>query len=479
MLLSNRRIALLHLLLAGIQATWISALFLFLWPRALPVGTGYGIVVAGLLAWMLALELLSRAVASPLYDALALGALVVVSLLLAWVVLRPANDVNWLGAALGPEIAWRGLSPVVVLVGLNVLLWRQATAATSRELNFFSVGVTFRTGLLLLLLGGSLLAGLRGVNALGLLWLHLGLGLSAVAISRVSEKASEAQSIGRLLPARRVVQVGLAAGAATGLTWLFSLVYTGRGITAVFRLLDPVWQWLKPLGIGLLAVIGRALNPVLLAFEDWLSRLLRQGGLNGLQIGPGASAGTGTNPLEGLPRWPFQLAQTAIIAFVLITSAIGVVIFLLLYLERVRKGGLRSEDEDEGVERATMGGGILRRAADNLRGLGTLVRRFGIGWELLAAISVENIYANLCRIARQRGHARRISQPPDDYLPVLAEVFPGQGERLGRITNAYMRVHYGEHPVRGDELTRLRADYAAVRAGERVEADASSTTPAT
>ena len=83
----------------------------------------------------------------------------------------------------------------------------------------------------------------------------------------------------------------------------------------------------------------------------------------------------------------------------------------------------------------------------------------GFGRDLLAAISVQNIYANLCRIGRQRGRPRLISQPPDAYLPVLAVVFPGEEERLRRITAAYMRVHYGAHPVSGEELAALREDY--------------------
>lgn len=468
MLLSNRRIALLHLLLATMQATWIAAFFLLAWPRALPVQAGFGIVAGGLLGWMLTLELLSRVSDSPTYDAIALGGLVLVSLLLVWLVLGrggASNGLGWFGAAPSEEGGGPGLPMLPVLVGLNVLLWQRASAATSRELNFFSVGMTFRTGLLLLIFGGSLLGVVRGVNASGLLWLYLAVGLAAVAISRVSEKASEAQSAGRLLPGPRLAQVGLAAAAATGLTWLFSLVYTSNGIGAFVRLFDPLWQLLKPAALAMVVLLGKLLNPLLLWLEAFLTGLLARGSVNEQQVQPGAAAGPGNNPLANLPRWPFDLARTAILVVVLIMAVLGVIVFLLLYLERVRRSGMRIEDEDEGLERATMGGGILRRAGDALRGVGALVRRFGIGWELLAAISVENIYANLCRIARQRGHPRRASQPPDAYLPVLAEVFPGQDERLQRITTAYMRVHYGEHPAPSAELAVLREDYAALRTG--------------
>jgi hypothetical protein len=82
---------------------------------------------------------------------------------------------------------------------------------------------------------------------------------------------------------------------------------------------------------------------------------------------------------------------------------------------------------------------------------------------LLAAISVQNIYANLCRMARQRGYPRHPAQPPDDYLPILSQAFAGQDEPLARITAAYMWVHYGDQPVTAAELAQLRQDYNRVR----------------
>src|SRR5690606_1948938 len=93
-----------------------------------------------------------------------------------------------------------------------------------------------------------------------------------------------------------------------------------------------------------------------------------------------------------------------------------------------------------------------------------LLTRHGAGRQLLDAISVENIYANLVRLARQRGYPRRPSQPPEHFLPTLALAFPGHDERLARITAAYLRIHYGEQPITAGEMDQLRADYAAVTA---------------
>jgi len=66
MLLASRRVAFLHFLLAAMQAAWIAPFLSLAWPQAsgtsgLAPWEAYTIALGGLLAWMLALELLSRA----------------------------------------------------------------------------------------------------------------------------------------------------------------------------------------------------------------------------------------------------------------------------------------------------------------------------------------------------------------------------------------------------------------------------------
>jgi Na+-transporting methylmalonyl-CoA/oxaloacetate decarboxylase gamma subunit len=147
------------------------------------------------------------------------------------------------------------------------------------------------------------------------------------------------------------------------------------------------------------------------------------------------------------------------------------VLILLLYgLRRVRRRSLRLEEEIEQAEQATYGAGILERGVRTVRDLLDMVRRFGVSRELLAAVSVQNIYANLCRLGRYRGKERLPSQPPDNYLPTLISLFEGHEEALSRITSAYMRVHYGEQAVSLSELTQLRLDYYQIRRSRRAHA---------
>ena len=469
MFLANRRMTLLYLCLAGMEAAWITPLWLLIFTPAPSPWISYAGVLAGLLIWTLVLELLSRTgVQSPAYDLTVLALMALTSLLIVWAALyraAPVSDVGWLRRMLGDIFNFSaGLPPAVGIIAINLVLWQRATSATSRDPSFFNVGVSFRLGMLLLIAGAGLLSFLRGQSVVGFLWLYFALGLIAVSIARISEKASEAQSAGKALPMRRFAQLLLAAGVTIGAAWLLSTVFTPAGIRRFFHLFDPVWRLISPLAFALLMLIGQALNPLLLWFEAFILRLMRTSNLSGFEIAPVAPAATEPSFLAKIPAWIPNLLVDALVVVGIIVAVLAVTGFLVLYLERVRKGGLRDEDEDEGAERVTRAASWSGARA--LRNAAGLIRRFGIGTHLLAAISVQNIYANVSRLARDRGYPRRPAQPPDDYLPVLVRALGGFEDQLARITAAYMRVHYGDHPVSRAELAQLREDYRAVREGE-------------
>jgi hypothetical protein len=107
--------------------------------------------------------------------------------------------------------------------------------------------------------------------------------------------------------------------------------------------------------------------------------------------------------------------------------------------------------------------GLWRRTRDRLRGAAHLWSQFGMSGDLLAAISVRNIYANTGRLARQRGYPRHKARTPYEYLADLRAAFPqAQGEAQA-ITAAYVAVHYGELPTGREEMDSLRAAYQRLK----------------
>jgi hypothetical protein len=473
MFFTSRRSALLYLCLAGMEVAWITPFWLIIYAPAPPPWSAYLSLLVGLLAWTLVLELLSRAgIPSPAYELIALALMALTSLLAVRIVIYgaiPLGDLGWLRRMLDDIFHFSGgIPPALGLIAVNLVLWQRATAATSRDPSFFNVGVNFRLGLLLLIAGAALLDFLRGQSVIGFLWLHLALGLIAVSIARVSEKANEAQSVGIVFPIPRLTQLLLATGVTVGAAWLVAAVYTPEDIRRFLHVFDPVWRLAQPLAFAVLMMLGWLLNPLLLWLDARLAGLLRDPALRL----PGEILAAPGTPKPGfldlLPPWLPHLLADVLVVVGLILAGLALIGFLLLYLERVRKGGLHAETEEEGSERVTLGGGIVARGLHALRNAAGLIQRFGLGGRLLTAFSVQNIYASVCRLARERGYPRRPSQPPDDYLPALERAFGGFSDQLGRITAAYMRVHYGDHPVTFAELAQLREDYRTVRGGEAV-----------
>ncbi len=479
MLLGGRREALLHFCLVGMEIGWITPFATLLLHQH---GLGWSPEVtfcrllAAVLLWILSLELLNRwRVESPWYQ-LVVACLVLLSTLAVvriWLHYDGAlGDLSWLQSTIAAVFNFhQGLRPELVLVLTNLLLWHRATSATSRSLDFFNVGVSFRLGILLLILGGGLLMHVTGHDATILFWVYLGLGLTCVALARIRDKATSAGSAGRSMSGAKMAQLGaavlLTVGGAAGL----SLAYTPSTIKAALGWFGPLWRalciLLEPVG----TVILRLLEVIINGLHWLLSHLLVGMNMEFLEDLRERFAEllalTERSDTAGLtlPPWLMTVLRYggAVLGLLIIMGAI------LLSLERVRAGLRAGETEEEVAEEITLGGGTLGRGLRWLRDKAGLVRRFGVGRDLLAAISVQNMYANLCRLAGQRGYARHPAQPPDGYLPVLEEAFGGHLGALSRITIAYMRVHYGDRPVTIGELARLRRDYDEVRTAQHEE----------
>lgn len=473
MWLTNRRWGLLYFCLAGMEIAWFTPFFLLFYrpPEHYSTWVAFLGLFAALLGFILMLEFLNLAGLDwPFYE-LAVAGLVILSSLLfvrLWLYTAlPAADLRWLGNTLGALFDFQqGIRPELVLILTSVFLWQRAANATSRDIGFFGVGLSFRLGLLLLIVGAAVVQALRGQDARPILWLFLGLGLTAVALARTHDKSSDIPSRGALPSPRRLGQLLLAVGVTVGLAAGLSFLYTPDTIKQfLLTWLRPLWTLLGPA----LRLLLRLLEPVIIWLVDMLIRLLA--GLDwsfasqfleslGQRMAEGQTAQPEQVAPVSWPPWVWSTLRTLLVLLA-IALALGLV---LIFLERMhtRSEG-REESEAERGEELSLGGAALARGVRWLRDMAGLVRRFGLSQQLLAAISVQNLYANLCRLARQAGYPRHPAQPPDDYLPVLAQAFPGQQEALARITAAYMRVHYGDLPVSPAELAQLRQDYQQVQ----------------
>jgi hypothetical protein len=136
---------------------------------------------------------------------------------------------------------------------------------------------------------------------------------------------------------------------------------------------------------------------------------------------------------------------------------------VLLKRERQRQREIEEVHETLDMSVGDALAGLWRRARDRLRGAARLWSQFGLSGDLLAAISVRNIYANTGRLARQRGYPRHKARTPYEYLDDLCAAFPQAHSEAQAITDAYVAVHYGELPTGREEMDSLRAAYQRLK----------------
>jgi hypothetical protein len=106
----------------------------------------------------------------------------------------------------------------------------------------------------------------------------------------------------------------------------------------------------------------------------------------------------------------------------------------------------------------------LQAGRDRLSELAALVDQYGLRAQLLSAISIRRIYANLVRLATRAGYPRTRSQTPFEYLETLYEALPGNETDAKSITDAYVNAHYGQVPDNREELQQLRECWDRIRA---------------
>ncbi len=486
MLLTNRRHRVLFMALAAMEVAWFLpfALTIFIrWqlnaepsgaiqlPAMLLYSGQWAPLLLFLLCWgaflldLVGADLLNRQrLASPGRELVMLALVVGTFLLTARLLLFPTVgvlNVAWLGMVVrGIYDQGPGSSVILFLLGLNLFLWFRVATATNRSLTFLSVGMSFRLGMLLALVGNALLivvARQPTEQALLYLWLFFGFGLLAVALARVDEKAYLAtQSSGATLPWGRLGQLTVMTAGAIALAIGGSLLYTPQLIRAVVGWFAPLWSLLGGILFYLFSALFLLLGPLMDRLIEAIRAILTTWESLANTEGELGAAEPMAEPISfGEIVNNVALVRYCLVTFILV----GALLLIWLFFVRSHRDRRREEQELSDATGLATGGNSWQR----LRDLVALLRSHGLRPGLLAAISVQNLYANVSRLAERRGHPRQPAQPPDEYLPTLRAAFPNQGAPLQRLTDAYMRVHYGDQPVTEAELAQLRSEYQTLR----------------
>lgn len=166
---------------------------------------------------------------------------------------------------------------------------------------------------------------------------------------------------------------------------------------------------------------------------------------------------------SGIINWSLYL-KPILLWSVVIVAGLAILISLSRWLW---KEGSREQD-DRQILMTTADLLLLLKESvqDNMRRVGEGVaglRRLRPGQQLLAAARIRRIYAELMALSEKLDRPRRSAQTPLEYLPALNQLFPDSLRELAIITQAYLRVRYGELPETRQEVKAVEHAWKQIR----------------
>ncbi len=225
-------------------------------------------------------------------------------------------------------------------------------------------------------------------------------------------------------------------------------------------------DWLSPVKMAFLAgtavVLGTVFflaTPLFFLFDlllVWLTRIFSSIFTN-FSDRLGLSLPTNLQGFESILPDPEEAAEVtgltipeSVTRIMVIAVMLGLVLLVSLALTRrfrhaetaPRAGGPIRDFGEEAVSRPNFGQRMLQR-------LGFLTR-----WR--TAASIRSIYQQMCQAAASVGYARSDTETPYEYLDTLAKVWPDDRPQSMLITEAYIRIRYGEIPETKDELEEIQ-----------------------
>ena len=152
--------------------------------------------------------------------------------------------------------------------------------------------------------------------------------------------------------------------------------------------------------------------------------------------------------LEGIEGAGFALSRNVQIIIVLL--AIVLILLTALLVSRLYQGTKMVVQQGHNIE---------GKEFDDLEEEGLLQRllsRLGLLRDWQTAVSIRRIYRKMLRAANANGYPRLQAETPYEFLKTLTQAWPHNRAETQLITNAYVKIRYGELPETEQELNEIK-----------------------
>lgn len=357
----------------------------------------------------------------------------------------------------------------LILIIILYICWRGILLA-GVYIEPFGILASFRTGIVLFFLHGLVFT---SPDSAPLIALDVFLMTSLLALSSARVAVLSQQRGGQSISFDRQWLVGmtLAVMGVVGVAVVIGNMMRGSGFIVIHRiftvLLNVLLIILTPLvwlAEQFLFTLGKLLD--LSNFFEFLVNLFRDVQILVENVITAVSMWLDPDSLESVSR----IANWLILNKSLVLWG-TIVFFLLIVLLAVGRYVRRRERQPALAEVESLmeqkdlidllrdalrrGLGRMMGGLDKLAGLRRARR-----W--LAAARIRRIYALLMDLSAQLNQPRPAARTPLEFLPTLKVLFPGLNAELETITDAYLRVRYGDLPETDEEVKSVEAAWRLV-----------------
>lgn len=361
----------------------------------------------------------------------------------------------------------------VILLALLLLVWVRGLQLGRREYSVERAGLRLRIGGLILAPMVVWLANTRLVwDSTPYILLFFLAGLTGLALIRAQEIEQNQRGVSVALHPRWVTAVFLAsfltiftAGTAAVIIsgesansligWLApvsnSLRVTGMvALTTFLYLLVPLFALIDWIFNGIGQVIG-LISPTLTAWWAYLGKVIGKFFINKrIPLLPDGGSSVADEPIlfEEIEQITIQVNRGGQAIILLLIIAIILLVALLvnrLYQETAvatrSSSRIQNQTRDEDDD-----GNLLQK----------MLARLGLWRNWQTAVSIRRIYRNMLIAAETNGYPRLETETPFEFLNTLAQAWPEYQKETQLITNAYVKIRYGELPETKEERQAIK-----------------------
>jgi len=331
------------------------------------------------------------------------------------------------------------LDPGAVLALFFVIwMWQRGLTLAQDVLRPITVWRRFELGLLIFMAYLFIAAQLDFYRpSFGVFVLFLFCGLMAVAFARVSYVGMSKGVTKNPFDLRWSVSLSGTLGATVALAALFGTLLTGQYRLLLDFLAEAI-KLLIAVAIFVLGIPGLLISFLITPLVPWLQAAVS-----------GADVTSTMGELFRQLKLPEDRIETPLPISFQALCFWGLIILLVVVLVlRMRKAFITRRNTrlylPEDLLKRGEAREIIRRAVQEA--LNGLFGRLRPARRFMAAARIRRIYAQLMDLSAELKHPRPEAATPYEFLPQLGELFSARTEDLRLITEAYVRVRYGEIP---------------------------------